>query len=84
MMRPVGAYLLVEETKEAAMMGGLIVDISEQRYRRGVVLAVGPDVPDGITEGSAVYYDGQRSLSMLLDGRSVTVLRAVDIVLCDA
>lgn len=82
-MRPVGQYIILREEAEAPQAGGLILDGVDQRYRRGVVEAVGPDVMDGVTRDSVVLFDYQRAVRIFLSGRSVTVIRSGDIVLCD-
>lgn len=83
-MRPVGHYIILREESEAPASGGLILDGVDQRYRRGVVEGVGPDVPSFITQGSVVIFDHHRAVSIFLGGRGVTVVRSADIVLCDA
>ena len=82
-MRPVGQYIILREEAEAPARGELLLDGVDQRYKRGVVEAAGPDVPAFITPGSVVLFDHHRSVSILLSGRGVTIIRSGDIVLCD-
>lgn len=83
-MKAIGTYILIKEVNEdITISGGLLLtekDKSMFRYSCGVVESVGGDVKE-IQKGDKVYYDKGQSFGMIIDGKTIMVIRERDIVL---
>ena len=83
-MKPIGKYIVVKTIdEEIKMQSGLILsgeDANQLRYKKGIVVEPGTDVPV-IKAGDEIYYDKGHSFTMLIHDIQYTILQERDIVL---
>lgn len=76
--------VIKRETAEEKSRGGIFIpDSAKEKPARGKVLAVGPgkdDKPVGVTEGQTVLFTKWAGNELDLDGDTVTIVKAEDIV----
>lgn len=82
-MKPIGKYIVVKNVdEEIKTKSGLILsgeDASQFRYKKGVVMAPGTDVPN-IKAGDEIYYDKGHSFTMIIGEEQCTIIREADVV----
>jgi co-chaperonin GroES (HSP10) len=85
-MKPIGKYIVVAQVDEGVKTdSGLVLsgeDISQFRYKRGVVVEPGTEV-NNIVKGDKIYYDKAHSFTMMIDGSQYTILREADVVVVE-
>jgi co-chaperonin GroES (HSP10) len=85
-MKPIGKYIVVAQVDEGVKTdSGLVLsgeDISQFRYKRGVVVEPGTEV-NNIVKGDKIYYDTAHSFTMMIDGSQYTILRESDVVVVE-
>ncbi len=85
-MKPIGKYIVVAQVDEGVKTdSGLVLsgeDISQFRYKRGVVVEPGTEV-NNIVKGDKIYYDKAHSFTMMIDGSQYTILRESDVVVVE-
>jgi co-chaperonin GroES (HSP10) len=85
-MKPIGKYIVVAQVDEGVKTdSGLVLsgeDISQFRYKRGVVIEPGTEV-NNIVKGDKIYYDKAHSFTMMIDGSQYTILRESDVVVVE-
>ena len=69
-----------EKTKSGLILSG--EDKDSHRYKRGVVIKPGTDVPN-IKEGDKIYFDKSASFTMLINGDQYTIIREQDVVVVE-
>lgn len=76
--------VIKRETAEEKSRGGIFIpDSAKEKPARGKVLAVGPGKdgkPVGVTEGQTVLFTKWAGNELDLDGETVTIVKAEDIV----
>ena len=79
---PNGKRLIVQrKTAETETAGGIILPGAEdKKLNEGVIVAVGPDCKDYMTNGEYLIFDAFASKEVLHDGREYAVLDEDDIV----
>lgn len=83
-MRVLSRYIIIEPVAdEVTMDSGLVLSSDEAninaRYRKAKVYLGGEET--SIEAGALIYYDKSAGHSLMLEGRSVTVIRESDVVL---
>lgn len=82
-MKPIGKYIVIKTIdEELKTESGLILsgeDVNQMRYKRGVVIESGTDVPD-IKKDDDIYYDKAHGFTMLIDDRQYTIITERDVV----
>lgn len=82
-MKTIGKYIAIKSVEEEIKTDfGLILsaeDANNFRYKKGIVVAPGTDVPD-IAAGSEIYYDKSHAFTMVINGEHVTIIREADVV----
>ena len=85
-MKPIGKYIIVAQVDESITTdSGLVLsgeDVSQFRYKRGVVVEPGTEV-NHIIKGDKIYYDKAHSFTMMIDGSQYTILRESDVVVVE-
>lgn len=85
-MKPIGKYIVITNIEEEVKTdSGLILsgeDMSEFRYRRGVVVEPGTDVLN-IKKGDKIYYDKAQSFTMIINEGHYSVIRESDVVVVE-
>ena len=83
-LQPIGKYLVIKSIdEELKTESGLILsgeDVNQMRYKRGLVIASGTDVPN-IKADDDIYYDKAHGFTMLIDDKQYTIIRESDVVL---
>jgi co-chaperonin GroES (HSP10) len=82
-MKPIGKYIVIKTIdEELKTESGLILsgeDMNQMRYKRGVVIESGTDVPD-IKKDDDIYYDKAHGFTMLIDDKQYTIITERDVV----
>lgn len=82
-MKPIGKYIIIKTIdEEIKTESGLILsgeDVNQMRYKRGLVVESGTDVPN-IKKDDEIYYDKAHGFTMLIDDRQYTIIRENDVV----
>jgi len=82
-MKPIGKYIVIKTIdEELKTESGLILsgeDMNQMRYKRGVVIESGTDVPD-IKKDDEIYYDKAHGFTMLIDDKQYTIITERDVV----
>lgn len=82
-MKPIGKYILINQVdEEVKASSGLILSAesaSDLRYRKGIVVEKGTDV-EFIDKDKEIYYDARAGHSMLIEGKSYTIIKEHDVV----
>lgn len=82
-MQPIGKYIVIKTIdEELKTESGLILsgeDVNQMRYKRGLVVAVGTDVPN-IKKDDDIYYDKAHGFTMLIDDKQYTIITERDVV----
>lgn len=66
---------------QARSAGGIILSAKETTEpEQGIVVAVGPDVSEGVYPGRRVVYEQGKHQQARIDGRDVLVLRDADLL----
>lgn len=82
-LKPIGKYIVIKTIdEELKTESGLILsgeDVNQMRYKRGLVVAVGTDVPN-IKKDDDIYYDKAHGFTMLIDDKQYTIITERDVV----
>ena len=82
-MLPIGKYLVIKTIdEELKTESGLILsgeDVNQMRYKRGLVIEPGTDVPH-IKKDDDIYYDKAHGFTMIIDEKQYTIIRENDVV----
>lgn len=82
-MEAVGINIIIEKLPMDSKSDGGFEwtgkDTKEMRYQKGKVITTGNDVKR-VKDGDVIYYDQHRAYDTSIEGRTVTVLREVDVV----
>jgi chaperonin GroES len=82
-LQPIGKYIVIKTIdEEIKTESGLILsgeDVNQMRYKRGVVIESGTDVPN-IKSGDDIYYDKAHGFTMLIEDKQYTIIRESDVV----
>jgi co-chaperonin GroES (HSP10) len=82
-MKPIGKYIVIKTIdEELKTESGLILsgeDINQMRYKRGLVIEPGTDVPN-IKKDDEIYYDKAHGFTMLINDSQYTIIRENDVV----
>lgn len=82
-LKPIGKYIVIKTIdEELKTESGLILsgeDMNQMRYKRGVVIESGTDVPD-IKKDDDIYYDKAHGFTMLIDDKQYTIITERDVV----
>lgn len=82
-LKPIGKYIVIRTIdEELKTESGLILsgeDVNQMRYKRGIVIASGTDVPH-IKKDDEIYYDKVQGFTMLIDDKQYTIIRENDVV----
>jgi len=82
-MKPIGKYIVIKTIdEELKTESGLILsgeDMNQMRYKRGVVIESGTDVPH-IKKDDDIYYDKAHGFTMLIDDKQYTIITERDVV----
>jgi co-chaperonin GroES (HSP10) len=83
-MKAIGKNIVIRVVdEEITTASGLLLsaeDSNQMRYKRGVVVSPGTEVPF-IKEGEEIYYEKAQSFTMLIDGEQMTIIKERDVVL---
>tara|TARA_R110000744_G_scaffold211715_1_gene330834 strand:+ start:45 stop:302 length:258 start_codon:yes stop_codon:yes gene_type:complete len=82
-MNPIGKYILIKTIdEEVRSSSGLIMsakDVSDLRYKKGVVVKPGNEV-SLIEQGDSIYYDTRAGYTMTIYGETYTIIVERDVV----
>lgn len=82
-LKPIGKYIVIKTIdEELKTESGLYLsgeDMNQMRYKRGIVVASGTDVPH-IKKDDEIYYDKVQGFTMLIDDKQYTIIRENDVV----
>ena len=82
-MKPIGKYIVIKTIdEELKTESGLILsgeDVNQMRYKRGLVIEAGTDVPN-IHKDDEIYYDKAHGFTMLIDDKQYTIITERDVV----
>ena len=82
-MKPIGKYIVIKTIdEELKTESGLILsgeDVNQMRYKRGLVIEAGTDVPN-IYKDDEIYYDKAHGFTMLIDDKQYTIITERDVV----
>jgi len=82
-MQPIGKFIVIKTIdEELKTESGLILsgeDVNQMRYKRGIVIESGTDVPN-IKKDDDIYYDKAHGFTMLIDDKQYTIIRESDVV----
>jgi co-chaperonin GroES (HSP10) len=82
-MKPIGKYIVIKNVdEELKTASGLILsgeDANQMRYKRGIVIESGTDVPD-IKKDDDIYYDKAHGFTMLINNIQYTIITERDVV----
>jgi co-chaperonin GroES (HSP10) len=82
-MKPIGKYIVIKTIdEELKTESGLFLsgdDVNQMRYKRGLVVEAGTDVPH-IKKDDDIYYDKAHGFTMLIDDKQYTIIRENDVV----
>lgn len=82
-MQPIGKFIVIKTVdEELKTESGLILsgeDMNQMRYKRGIVIESGTDVPN-IKKYDEIYYDKAHGFTMLIQDKQYTIIRESDVV----
>jgi co-chaperonin GroES (HSP10) len=82
-MKPIGKYIVIRTIdEELKTESGLILsgeDVNQMRYKRGIVIEAGTDVPH-IKKDDDIYYDKAHGFTMLIKDKQYTIITERDVV----
>jgi co-chaperonin GroES (HSP10) len=82
-LKPIGKYIVIKTVdEELKTESGLILsgeDVNQMRYKRGLVIEAGTDVPN-IKKDDDIYYDKAHGFTMLIDDKQYTIITERDVV----
>jgi len=82
-MKPIGKYIVIKTIdEELKTESGLILsgeDVNQMRYKRGIVIEAGTDVPH-IKKDDDIYYDKAHGFTMIIDEKQYTIITERDVV----
>jgi len=82
-MKPIGKYIVIKTIdEELKTESGLILsgeDMNQMRYKRGIVIESGTEVPH-IKKDDDIYYDKAHGFTMLIEDKQYTIIRESDVV----
>lgn len=82
-MKPIGKYIVIKTIDEQLTTeSGLILsgeDVNQMRYKRGLVVEAGTDVPN-IKKDDEIYYDKAHGFTMLINDLQYTIITERDVV----
>jgi co-chaperonin GroES (HSP10) len=82
-MKPIGKYIVIKTIdEELKTESGLFLsgeDMNQMRYKRGIVVESGTDVPH-IKKDDDIYYDKAHGFTMLIYEKQYTIITERDVV----
>ena len=82
-MQPIGKYIVIKTIdEELKTESGLFLsgeDMNQMRYKRGIVVESGTDVPH-IKKNDDIYYDKAHGFTMIIDEKQYTIITERDVV----
>jgi co-chaperonin GroES (HSP10) len=82
-LQPIGKFIVIKTIDdEIKTESGLILsgeDVNQMRYKRGLVIEAGTDVPH-IKKDDDIYYDKAHGFTMLIEDKQYTIIRESDVV----
>jgi len=82
-LQPIGKYIVIKTIdEELKTESGLFLsgeDMNQMRYKRGLVIEAGTDVPN-IKKDDDIYYDKAHGFTMLIDDKQYTIIQERDVV----
>jgi co-chaperonin GroES (HSP10) len=82
-IQPIGKYIVIKTIdEELKTESGLILsgeDVNQMRYKRGIVIESGTEVPH-IKKDDDIYYDKAHGFTMLIEDKQYTIIRESDVV----
>jgi chaperonin GroES len=82
-MKPIGKYIVIKNIdEELKTESGLILsgeDMNQMRYKRGLVIEPGTEVPH-IKKDDDIYYDKAHGFTMLINDVQYTIIQERDVV----
>lgn len=82
-MQPIGKYIVIKTIdEELKTESGLFLsgeDMNQMRYKRGLVIESGTDVPH-IKKDDDIYYDKAHGFTMIINEKQYTIIRESDVV----
>lgn len=82
-MQPIGKYIVIKTIdEELKTESGLFLsgeDMNQMRYKRGIVVESGTDVPH-IKKDDDIYYDKAHGFTMIIDEKQYTIITERDVV----
>jgi|TARA_R110000868_G_scaffold16109_2_gene72992 co-chaperonin GroES (HSP10) len=82
-MKPIGKYIVIKTIdEELKTESGLFLsgeDMNQMRYKRGIVVESGTDVPH-IKKDDDIYYDKAHGFTMIIDEKQYTIITERDVV----
>ena len=82
-LQPIGKYIVIKTIdEELKTESGLVLsgeDMNQMRYKRGLVIEAGTDVPH-IKKDDDIYYDKAHGFTMIIDDKQYTIIREADVV----
>jgi co-chaperonin GroES (HSP10) len=82
-MKPIGKYIAIKTIdEELKTESGLLLsgeDMNQMRYKRGLVIEAGTDVPH-IKKDDNIYYDKAHGFTMIINEKQYTIIRENDVV----
>lgn len=82
-MKPIGKYIVIKTIdEELKTESGLYLsgeDINQMRYKRGLVIESGTDVPH-IKKDDDIYYDKAHGFTMIIEEKQYTIITERDVV----
>ena len=82
-MKPIGKFIVIKTIdEELKTESGLFLsgeDMNQMRYKRGLVVESGTDVPH-IKKDDNIYYDKAHGFTMLINEKQYTIITERDVV----
>ena len=82
-MKPIGKYIVIKTIdEELKTESGLFLsgeDMNQMRYKRGLVIEPGTEVPH-IKKDDDIYYDKAHGFTMLINDAQYTIIQERDVV----
>jgi chaperonin GroES len=82
-LKPIGKYIIIKNIdEELKTESGLILsgeDMNQMRYKRGLVIEAGTEVPH-IKKDDDIYYDKAHGFTMLINDVQYTIIQERDVV----
>jgi co-chaperonin GroES (HSP10) len=82
-MQPIGKFIVIKTIdEELKTESGLFLsgeDMNQMRYKRGLVIESGTDVPH-IKKDDDIYYDKAHGFTMIINEKQYTIIRESDVV----